>query len=204
MEVNMKKVLGLVFLLVFISNSGFAALINSDFETGNLNGWEIIKSYQSTTIDTRQYDVTGDGLTSWASRFFYTGYGDNGISQNLITETGVLSVELDIAIRFQSVSGHSSTVRLFVDDVEIYTINSGYYWNGEIRRYSISELINVDAGSHTLKLVADSPGNPKYFSYYSDNWQTNFASVPVPAAVWLFGSGLICLVGIRAKGDRLI
>lgn len=37
---------------------------------------------------------------------------------------------------------------------------------------------------------------------YLDAAYLNVTSVPVPAAVWLFGSGLIGLIGLRGKLTR--
>lgn len=61
--------------------------------------------------------------------------------------------------------------------------------------------VTLAAGSHTLEFFGDldSPGgsrNPASY-FYVDAVDVN--PVPVPAAVWLLGSGLIGLVGLRRR-----
>ncbi len=38
-------------------------------------------------------------------------------------------------------------------------------------------------------------------TYYFDDFQVNASSVPIPAAVWLLGSGLLGLIGIRRRSQ---
>ena len=59
-------------------------------------------------------------------------------------------------------------------------------------------FVGINAGNDLIDAITWSTGNNSKDGYGLDNFQT-VAAVPVPAAVWLFGSGLLGLVGIRKK-----
>jgi len=45
-------------------------------------------------------------------------------------------------------------------------------------------------------------GPPSYYSLDATYWDYTATSVPIPAAVWLLGSGLVGIVGIRRKYNK--
>lgn len=72
------------------------------------------------------------------------------------------------------------------------------------------ELINPNGSAFTNDLLPTAP--PSLSSFASNQWRLVFGGVgnkvqgaltslvPLPAAVWLFGAGLIALVGLGSRG----
>jgi hypothetical protein len=59
---------------------------------------------------------------------------------------------------------------------------------------------SIDGNGDTIPGVPMAAGGP--FGGFNANFNANMSSVPVPAAVWLFGSGLLGLVGIARRKKK--
>jgi hypothetical protein len=126
------------------------------------------------------------------------------------------AVTLDATGRVGSVSNYSSS--LFDEPWNIPDSTPGVYTpliTGTSSNYNASAVAGTTGtitgrgivangdGTYNMILVSASyvgsawggfDGNP-----YMETWNVNLAPVPIPAAAWLFGSGLIGLVGIARR-----
>lgn len=91
-------------------------------------------------------------------------------------------------------TGNSITL-IHNDDYNLFdNIKSGFYWPGTIVEADTDKawFYNMAYGSQSLT----------FSSQYQFAWAVHdgdVCAVPVPTAVWLFGSGLIGLVGFARK-----
>ena len=155
----------------------------------------------------------------------YYSYNEGFGSEDIITTlTGFLQVNIDdnytVTIDYSNVLLNGSSFRptdtLVTDAAGINstTLISGFTGEYDYISYGNATLspfpfICVECGYEmTLNLDANPlMGNPLVLSYHESNpydtGEVNFelfvSQVPVPAAVWLFGSGLIGLIGLARK-----
>ena len=78
--------------------------------------------------------------------------------------------------------------------------------DGWLNEFSNAGLVGSNISSIQLGVGSGSPGLDSYVDYLSftnagdtQTWDFAVATVPVPAAVWLFGSGLLGLVGVARR-----
>jgi len=105
------------------------------------------------------------------------------------------------------VSWNGNTVDFGDDVIEFLSYGHGYWGNG-------TPVMNGDNtgfyGSGEVHGVLQVTGTYSSitFSHTSEGWHgltvgaVDLAPVPIPAALWLFGSGLVGLVGLRRKISR--
>jgi hypothetical protein len=88
----------------------------------------------------------------------------------------------------------------FTAGTEIFLSNDSTNLPVEWGRYSIDLLITPElvGDNLTFGFVATATGNNGSGVFY-DNLNFDRVVVPVPAAVWLFGSGLLGLVGVARR-----
>jgi hypothetical protein len=82
-------------------------------------------------------------------------------------------------------------------ETSLDTTSLGINWGS----YSVSLLIDPSWNGKTLEFGVKSAATGYATSgvYYDNFSLSGPPSVPVPAAIWLFGSGLLCLVGIARR-----
>lgn len=90
-----------------------------------------------------------------------------------------------------------------------YDLWWGYDWNNSSQM--LASLANLGSGNHILEVFwaencCNGAGSGRYSIDGGMSWQSlsttnldKLAPVPVPAAIWLFGTGLIALVSLRRK-----
>jgi len=105
------------------------------------------------------------------------------------------------------VSWNGNTVDFGEDEITFLSYGHGYWGNG-------TPVMNGDStgfyGSGEVHGVLQVTGTYSSitFSHTSEGWHgltvgaVDLAPVPIPAALWLFGSGLVGLVGLRRKISR--
>ena len=77
---------------------------------------------------------------------------------------------------------------------QLYGNSIAVNYQSESAAINYNALLN--AGEYRLVAKAD----PYFIQAMSDyNLTASFSAVPVPAAAWLFGSGLLGLIGLGAK-----
>lgn len=182
MKINKLKLLSAIAATTLSVSANAAIITNGGFESGDLTGW----TCTGADLCAVQSDFTHSGSYAvWG--FDNSGFGT--LSQTFATTAG-------------------STY-----DLEFWT-NAYNTSAGNILRYSIDALapVTVDTTTDWLyndsSFVATSTSTTLSFLFETDSgtgqWRiddvaVNLSSVPVPAAVWLFGSGLIGLAGFARR-----
>lgn len=196
-------------LSVNLNSAAFASLLGTDTAGTNLN-WHVYG-----TLETDQA-YSGFGLLTTVSKLPGAAFGpDNtGVATLLGTQTGVGTghlVDINAALGAATVGNIAST------NVAYGANNGGNYYGwflggdsakkgfGALDFYSFTNDPNTFA-LVTSKLTGAAGGDGKFTLASNGTLTFNApqapAAVPVPAAAWLFGSGLLGLVGIgrrRAK-----
>jgi hypothetical protein len=163
--------------------------------------------------------------TGWVQNCYGTGWGNGNfsaafsyfpgtLSQTFSTTAGA-SYEISFLLMHDSSGG--------TQDIAPYypaTQNLQVFWNGsllwtaptnnfalvpEASRYSSATIASVDWGIYTLTVLATGASSTISFAgqdtgghYYLDNVSVNpLSSVPIPGPLWLLGSGLVGLAGLR-------
>ena len=168
------------------------------------------------------YVLTDNSYYSYSYADWGDGSGD--IITNKTTLTGFLQVNIDgnyvVTIDYSNVLLNGSSFRpidtLVTDATGINgtTLISGFTGEYDYISYGNATLspfpfICVECGYEMTLNLAANPlmGNPLVLSYHESNpydtGEVNFelfvSQVPLPATVWLFGSGLIGLLGVGSR-----
>ncbi len=178
-------------------------IVNGDFETGNTSGWTSFITPSGSLGNTGvSFFETSDSITSRAGRFQVGSSNGTlqggGIFQTVNTGSGFFDFNLDIASSGFS-NGSGGLFSVLVDGVVLDTFDFGFI-NGT-ERSQLSGVVNLAAGNHEFRILIERAfgGAP---SQYVDNVALTASAVPIPAAIWLFGTGLIGLVGM-ARRERM-
>jgi hypothetical protein len=189
-----------------VAQAAFTELaVNGNFETGDFTGWELFPQSGTNVI------AAGKGSTYSGNSTLPGGPADNLIKQSnraagVIQPGDAIKISFDVrgslgisaitqAILFNEFSGGGATPQFF--DFGLNADSS--VWTS----YVFNTTAGADvSGGVTLALKTGCGAVEGCFSdVYFDNvsFTADVNAVPVPAAVWLFGSGLIGLVGIARK-----
>ena len=124
------------------------------------------------------------------------------LSQSALSD-GILRYETyDVDSGFNSVI---DTIRL--DGIQIVILDSttpepGYSGSNPFVFHGMENLITASlltVGTHELTFTSGPDFNNEFDDYMFQNVTLEYSPVPIPASVWLFGSGLIGLVGFARK-----
>lgn len=206
-------------LLATYSNANANLITNGGFESGNLSGGVaggfgpfLTFAAGSTAID--GWVIGAGGVNLWTD---YKGTGnhvidiiadipdvDGSLSQTFSTVANqqyiitfdlsgsnnpdLTSVNNPIKEMDVSVLGSDSTSVLTV----ITLIENTSGWNGDFIPISFDFV--ADGSQSTIEFLGFNSG---WNGFYIDN--VNISAVPIPAAVWLFGSGLIGVIGLARR-----
>jgi len=105
-------------------------------------------------------------------------------------------------------SGFNSVIdTIDLDGIQIAILDSttpepGYSGSNPFVFHPMEDLIPASlltAGSHELIFTSGPDFNSEYDDYMFQNVTLEFSPVPIPAALWLFGSGLLGLIGVARR-----
>ena len=192
--------------LAFTSFNVNASVINPSFEDG-LTGWNITKlgNFGNSTTgkvtdgERRMFmwslttcALSGCGLRSFSSGDYIS------LSQSL-DMSSVDSITFDIELDPTGSSNYQSFMEaaVYIDSIEVWSSQAG----GMHQDISIDTILLTGIHALDFRIQAIGSGSDTQSDHlYIDNIRVNPASVvPVPAAFWLFGSGLVGLIGIARR-----
>ena len=188
-------------LMVMWLNQGHAALLtNGSFEDG-LTGWTV-NPFSGGTIVTSGVEGSSDGT----SAAIFNGGDQLGgtLSQTFSTTIGTeYRLEFDFGVYSGSYPGSNLTLQVDLNGVGsllstavTYSASSPTQFNGSSFNFT------ADSSSTTL-LFTDFTSASETISVDSVLDNVSVSSVPIPAAVWLFSSGIIGIIGIGRKRERI-
>jgi len=125
--------------------------------------------------------------------------GAFGFLPNAVIDSANTNLGTDLTVDASSSSGANGTGAIttyhwFLDDsgqAILSTSNAS-----DVISWSTLASLGYGEGSYLIGLVVQDDGGGMT---YKGNGSLNIAAVPIPAAVWLFGSGLLGLVGMAGR-----
>jgi len=201
----------------FISNQSFilsASFNSEDYNAGTVDYWapqdmtSVRPDADPLSFGSSPYDSELDNHTAvldyGSSQFYNSGYTSGSFSYNGSFDRG--RINLDFSQRYGS--GHwvgSYLAASYFNGISIsYTDHDALLTAGDIIAYTLDEYLQFGAGrtfSFTQE-ARESHGSGVQsvlldggISYQGTASIASITTVPVPAAAWLFGSGLIGLIG---------
>jgi hypothetical protein len=200
---------------------------NGDFETGDLTGWLSFPSPSGTTTVGAPNSPLG-AAGSYSALLSADGSGGASfpiikverLAEGFLTNGAPVTISFDAYSPLQTVDINAGdNVGKVVFIAEFFTERTGD--NGAVNQilfgpptfldngwmhYEYNTNLAADAGGGlSLLFKADCGANVNCrFDAYIDNVSivTDVSAVPVPAAAWLFGSGLLGLVGVARRKSR--
>jgi hypothetical protein len=172
-----------------------ANVVNGGFETGDFTGWTL------TNIDPNNdfVFVIGDSLNPSLT-------AHSGNSEALLGKAGAVG---SISQSFATTSGQAYKVSFWLANDDINTANTNVFqalWNGQVQ--IINPVLNPDLASDytQYQFIATASGLSSSIAFNFQNDPSTFHlddvnanPVPIPSVIWLLGSSLIGLLGIRRK-----
>jgi len=177
----MHKLLVTTVLTALSFNVSAALLTNGSFEDG-LTGWECSGADRCWT---NEYFVADHGIR------YFSGYAHGGNATLSQTIDTIIGVEYDISFAyFSSSDANGQTLQLSVNDSisQVPMYFPGYDVGGWT---TYNTTFTADSLTTDISFLFETAGGV---------WQIdNVRVVPIPAAVWLFGSALAGLGWMRRK-----
>lgn len=187
--------------------------VNGDLETGDLTGWTTFDNNGTIIVTSAQNNTPGGTYSLNLNASVPEGGPPSfPLAKNANVGIGTVAANSPVTISFDlfgSLAGAGGVVfaeffsELDGGGVSKTEILGGgpIFPTGTWTPYTFTTSTGPDVGGGvTLQLKADCGANPGCtVDAYFDNIVIDVTAVPVPAAVWLFGSGLIGLVGVARR-----
>jgi len=196
--------------LVQTSDPGF---YNNSLGTilNNTNGGDTSTGYFPTTNDSNvsfptapDLSVASSILGNWLTDPLHL--NSNWSYYASIPNQWAVGTEVAVMYQFDTL-GATNVVANFGVDNGIYAWLDGVYIGGGrnaggvvLGEYSFN-IGNLDSGTHFLQLLLEDHGvtNGYAAQITADTYIPGPPPVPIPAAIWLFGSGLVGLIGFARR-----
>jgi hypothetical protein len=190
--------------------------VNGGFETGNFTGWTQYPSAGTTQTITTTNPSSGTYAANLNIPASAGGVNNVLKQERLLDGTGLLSAGQTIDISFDYRGSGVNGAVLFLEyfcetagplcgqNLTHLTPNvNPDVWTNYSATFTLGTALpgfTVDAYTLQFAAVCGATGTC-IADYYFDNVviEADIAAVPVPAAVWLFGSGLVGLVGVARR-----
>jgi hypothetical protein len=199
-----RKFLPLAWVLMFFSSGAFAAVINIDFENRTPDGW--FQGFPPVVDHGFEFNGGPMGIAGWQDNTtnvldFCASDACGGSDASPLTFNSVSNYNFDlISLDIGMLEG---------PDVADFTFTGYFVGGGTVSKsITITDFATTTGGSSTAVIFDGSwvdltavdisfvPGDGFEVSFI-DN--VTVSAVPVPAAVWLFGSALAGLGWVRRK-----
>jgi hypothetical protein len=172
-----------------ISNSGLGP--NAGILTTNGNAGATINPATQGPVDGNALEIGMDHITAWAQ-------ANNGL--------------FTVSNPNSAISAASDVTGYLANGLWGSNFGNAFSFNNDVAGFGSNQLISFIALGATD--VSDLGGTPVSNTFSNGAWHVNAATgtvsyvgtvsaVPVPAAVWLFGSGLLGLVGIGRRRKQI-
>jgi hypothetical protein len=179
--------LALAFTLLLVQAASAAPLVtNGGFEKGNLSGW----TYSG---DPEWGGADLDAPHSGTYEGYFGEVGAMGVLSQTIATTPGASYNVSFWIWYYETPGDISNqfqVKWNSDIIFDQTDITGY-WPVVYTQYQFTEV-----AINTFTVLSFSLRNDPGWIYMDD---ISVSQIPIPGAVWLLGSGLVGLAGLRRK-----
>lgn len=156
--------------------------------------WET-GAFQNTSVNST--GMSGSGSTYAGLDATNYGYDSTSVFSVSFGVDELTDFSLNGSLDTLGYSDSFLSVTLKENGLELFALDSYDLISDGVNQFSYSGQFN--AGSDYQLILSSQSYNS---DYYSEEWKFNLQTtsvVPVPAAVWLFGSGLIALVGFSRK-----
>ncbi len=151
--------------------------------------WTKDANLSLTSVYDTDGKMTWDAAKTWANNLTYAGYKD-WVLPTITQLTTQFSTNLGEAVgkSITAIDGHNANYALFS------YFNSFAYWSSSEYDPDIAFHFNTTNGSQGLSSKTN-----ERFAWAVRSGDVGVAAVPVPAAAWLFLSGLIGVVGLKQR-----
>ncbi len=205
------KMAVLMVFLVFVAGPSMAATINVNYSLSN--GEAMSLSFNGSSMDTTglefspvNLDFDVDGTYDLATIAYCVeltqSVGNNDTySVELLTATGNYLAAAWIMDNYAGSGNATQNAAVQISIWEtVYDGVGGSLDNGTVQLTSSSAQVRTLAEQYISELTTASlTGLERYMVAANDIKQDLLVVVPIPAAVWLFASGLLGLVGFRKR-----
>jgi hypothetical protein len=188
--------------------------VNGGFETGDFTGWTTFDSSNSPNGGT--ISITSDAFSgSFAGNINGSGGPNNPTIKNANVGVGVVNPFDTVNVSFdwkgETTAGGVVFAQLFSElsgggvSAATWLIQPPTFPSADWQHFSQDVTLGSDvSGGITFELAAVCGADAGCVSnVFLDNLSITTSAVPVPAAAWLFGSGLLGLVGVARRKKAL-
>ncbi|MFC1772644.1 choice-of-anchor C family protein [Pseudomonadota bacterium] len=204
-------VCGCIFSLLGISTSAHAVFLNGSFENGGvfvipLDEILVLGSSGSSATRINWWNVTQDSIDWVGTEFWQASDGNfsldlSGSQAGAIAQTFDTVIGQQYRVLFDKAANpdeNGSTIKTFqvsaAGTVSTYTTDRTGHTLQNMGWEQDSFLFSATDSLTTLTFTSLTPG---VYGAALDNVQVN--AVPLPPALWLFGSGLLGLIGLAKR-----
>lgn len=160
---------------------------------------------------TFSFGFTGTDAFSFYYNFLtwdYAGYDEPGFYVNVVDSTGAPinslfynAADVDTGSQPLDLTGWTPYMLNGLNPLETYSveIGAGNTGDGSVQSFAFFDWDDPNDDTFPTSLINPIPYGQAGFTdyFYSENH-----AVPVPAAVWLLGSGLLGIIGLRRRAAR--